>query len=310
MQNKYLQNFIQLFINNQLKLHKLNNSIIIDKIDDIIHEIQSHSKFNHLSDVQIFQQLIVETSYNSFDICCNLLSIYLEKYYKQNNKLNTFNIWTVFKNLFIVVRDKKTCIASIEYAYLIYAGNLYDLENVRWRKDKLQLSISKEDFQNMKYSFLRSTNNENDIEEFKIKIKSIFVYVHKFYKTLNQYNQCAMSVPEDLFFLFKSYVVDFNFSFKDYKMLVNILVVIVIINFQALKDDKYPYFQNRYSRGWIGFIDIIFSNWHLLCQKYKIFLKENGKDIILVFSKYHALKEYQQAQRDIFFNLIDKLPLT
>lgn len=103
MQNKYLQNFIQLFINNQLKSHKLNNFIIIEKIDDIIHKIQSHSKFNYLSDVQILQQLIVETSYKFFDIDCNLLLIYLEKYYKQNNKLNTFNIWIVFKNLFMVV---------------------------------------------------------------------------------------------------------------------------------------------------------------------------------------------------------------
>lgn len=151
----------------------------------------------------------------------------------------------------------------------------------------------------MKYSLLQDNTNNH----FEFKIKLMFVSIHKAYKQLDEDMQRILYVPEILLYLINHYVTDFNFSIKDKRLFVNIIADTIIINYNNF--DKNEEDSHIYDRAWQVFFDVIFSNWYLVKQKYKIFFKENGKDIIQFFYINNSIKDH--IKQNICIDLIDKL---
>lgn len=292
--------FINVFVNNQLKNTQWTNVIDTrENIDLILEQIKSYPQFKNFKKAQILQQLIIDTSYNSQQLCFTLFSLYNHKYCSVNT---LFNAWDVLYRLSLYTINHDQYIYDIMYIYCVYIGHATDLETMN-----RILTVSEEERQrekDNKYTLLRGMEKNNYSDEYKIKW--IFIFFQKIFNMLRKPAQNKSLISEVLMFIHQYYISEFNFSLKDRKLFVNIIVKMFIQSFIFQKSTT-DYF-SKASKRWDVFLSFIFSNWSLLHNDYQQFIKANGKEIIQCYYGYQETPiERQEKAKQKFEKLIDEL---
>ena len=332
MLDKQNLHFIHLFINNQLKdtqiidtqlkdvqlknvqlknVQLMNIFNIFDNIDMILEQIKLHSQYKQFTKTQILQQLIIDTSYNSQQLCLELFSVYN---YKYGSFRTLFNVWDVLYRLTVYAIKNTQYIFDIVFIYNAYIQQVIEFERINRSIIILMPKEKKEEKEWQSYmakcTLLQSNGNDkHDNYSFKYKLKLIFIGFHKMFNSLSEDSYNTIIIPEVLMLLYKYYLPDFYLSLKDRKMCVNIIALTFIrsFSFQKNLDDSV----SKYYRPWDIFLDIIFSNWSLIHTTYKQYIKNYGKEIIQFYYGYsktfiRSQKEEKEAKR-IFNILINDL---
>ena len=291
MLDKQCSQLIYWFVNNQLKdRHLINDFNIYPNINLILEQIKLYSKFHSYTKIQILQQLIVDTSKNSPELCIEFILFYCNQYSLINNP---FYAWDILKDITQYALKNNKNIADINHIHRHY---IFDISDVR-------------DYYK-KYFYFRS-NNDNDID-IKKKIKLVFIILHKMYYmflfNFNKMQRKLILIPEAILGIFKYYVTDFQFSLKDQRLFANILVDILIkiyLDLKRLNETKPNCY--KFMCPWEIYLDFIFSNWQLLYTRHKYFFNINGKEIIELF--YQQKLDYciVKNSKEIFLRLNDKL---
>lgn len=268
-----------MFVNNQLQnINDFDTSLDIDLIID---EILKYPQFNHFTKIQILQQLIIDTSYQLPKLCIIFLYHYFYNY--KNDYIN--NIGDILFRLTKHALNKHQYITDV---IAIYGYCLIMVDNNK-----------------QKYFLFKN----NEIIPFEYQIKLILISLHKMYYmvSFSKQQRHKIIIPEIILSIFKFYILDLNFTVKNQRLFVNILVDILNHYFTVLQQ---AYIQNsiKSMRPWEIFFDFIFSNWHLLYNRHKRFFKMHGKQIIKFCYCTQDLYYCTISNSEkIFLNLFDEL---
>lgn len=289
MFNEQCSQLINWFINDQLKdKHLIKNFDIYPNINLILEQIKSYSKFHSYTQIQILQQLIIDTSKNSPELCIEFISFYYNKY---DLTKNPFYVWDILKDITLYALKNEKSIANIDHIYRCYIFNVGDIQDY----DK-------------KYFYFQ---NKNDID-IKKKIKLVFIILHKMYYMFlfkfYEMQRRLILIPEAILGIFKYFIADFKFSLKDQRLFVNIFADIIIKIYLDLKRlNKMKTNIYKFRCPWEVYLDFIFSNWQLLYNKHKSFFNINGKEIIELFYQQEFDYVCVKNSKEIFLKLNNKL---
>lgn len=270
MLEKQDQELIVLFINNQLKNNKTFKIKTFANIDEILTNIQLYSQFKNYTKVQILQKLIFNTSYNLPFICSRLLSIYRQQYFSADTICNMYQI---FANLYYHFLHNDDYQESFILDYLLFVEKFYPIK-------RSSRPIPKS------YHLLKNNNT--------YEVKNIFVHSHKVFNALSLKTRCGIYGPELILALYHIFNKDFYFSQKEKRTFINIFADILMKTFIAYQNYK----GKTDERPWIQFFDFLFSNWFLLQEKYKLFLKKDGKQCIQLFFSFDEYDEDDEYDRE------------
>ena len=209
MQNQQ-QLLINSFINDTLKEQYISYQLINYKDLDLI--IEAIQKELTMTNIQIIQKLIIDTSYKSPLLCSDLIC-----YYYQNNLFakHYFNLFLAFQNIYQFFKKYPSIILSTYCKALVSVCNNNFHE---WNY-------------NIKYSIICNENKNNNNLFYNLKL--IFVNLHKSYNQFSYNNRQSIDIPDLLFFLNQFYIVDFNLSNEKRKFFINIAVDTLIKFYQA-----------------------------------------------------------------------------
>lgn len=290
MQNQQ-QLLINLFIKDTLKDKYISYRLINYKDLDLI--IEAIQKEITITNIQIIQKLITDTSYKSPLLCSDLIC-----YYYSNNLFTKhyFNLFFIFQNIYQFFKKYPSIILSTYCTAVISVcnNNFYE-----WNY-------------NIKYSIIWNGNKNNNNNLF-YNLKLIFVNLHKLYNQFSYDDRQSIDIPDFLFFLNQFYVVDLNLSNEKRKFFINIAVNTLIKFYQArLKIAiEYDMLWDITQKEWTVLFDKVFSNWNLLYLRHKLFFKKNGQQILEMI--YNAQKlaggriVLTDKNKNLFLQLLEKL---
>ena len=280
MLNENELQLIDLFIDNQL--HNKNvDHFYIQSINLILEKIQSYQNFCTLTKIQIFQKLILETSYNSPLLSTNLLSRYYN--YVENILLKyPFYIWQTLINLSIhAFRNIKFSRFDLHYSAINFFYDLVHLTDIvqAERRGKIFKKKKIPNIHILKYAIFKK--DEEDSYNPEYRLKQAIVIIHKIFNKMPKFARIKPFSLCIIYILYYDYLLsDFNLSKKDLQLYINILIDIAIKSMLAFKKEPNHIFKDSCNCPWNVIVDLIFTNWNLLWNKHKAYLKKHGKEFI------------------------------
>ena len=309
MLNENTQQFINFCVNKKSensteRFIDRNDFEIINNADEIITKIQSNFQFQNLTPQQILKQLILKTSYSYPYTCRQLLLVY-NKSYAISNAYPMWKIWkNLYKNMHKIINGNLYSVYDIYICSLNCWMDICDAVRKYNRQHRDQkITINEQDIY---FSILKDFGDYDQSHYFTYRLKNVIVTSHKLFYLSSDGEKYGIFFPK-LFLLYHKFFISYlTFLQKDLKLFVNIFIDILMKTLDILY--KYPKRLCYDACLWPRMFDLMFSNWYLLKDKYKKYLKEHGKEIILYFIEKNIMsKSHEQENKEIFFQLIDKL---